>query len=187
MGCVLEIVLQGFDEWEVGWWRERMHGFMVGATRKWWGSYLGDHLEWLVRVSASFVSLQSRDWVALKAETAKVFVNILEWSCMISFWWFSRHVNRWVLEMSWSSNHSLLLLKPFSADASSEQDPNPLASVVYCWLYCWHATVHSMLTGSGRGGSEEFTFALGDFGGGCLFLLIMACELLCQKFWNPKV
>ena len=65
---------------------------------------------------------------------------------MISFLWF-RRANKWVLEMSWSSNHSLLLLKPFSADTSSEQDPNPLWLLLFaagftvgmplftaCWL-----------------------------------------------------
>lgn len=28
-GCVLEVVLLEFDEWEVGWWGKGIYGFMV--------------------------------------------------------------------------------------------------------------------------------------------------------------
>lgn len=97
MGCVLEVVLQGLDEWEVGWWRERMHGFMVGATRKWWGSYLGDHLEWLVRVSASFVSLQSRLSCSEGCTSKSICKHpgMILYDLLLVILW---HVNKWVLK-----------------------------------------------------------------------------------------
>lgn len=124
-----------------------MHGFMVGATRKWWGSYLGDHLEWLVRgVSASFCQPPEQRLSCSEGWNSKSILNILEWSCMISFWWFSRHVNKWVLEMSWSSNHSLFAKAIFSR-RQFEQDPNSLWLLLFtagftvgmplftaCWL-----------------------------------------------------
>lgn len=55
------------------------------------------------------------------------------------------------------------------------QDPNPF------WLLLFMAGVSLFRKRSLQGEcSEEFTFALGDFLEGCLFLLIMAWELLYQ-------
>lgn len=183
-GHVLKTVLLGVNKWERVLKGKIIHNFMTWTTKRWWESFLADHLEWWLECLHPFVFCYRGNQITSKIGIV-MFINVL-WQklCLLRHYnpllWFSRHANKWVLEMSWL-NHSLLFLEPFQQTWVQGEIQPLLVSIVYCWRVTGTA---NSLQGEG---SYEFTFAPGGFLEGCLFSFIMAEELLCQKCWNLEI